>query len=137
MSNRREQEAKAPGQYGNQAPQEGENRPSGQDRQEQYQRTRDQAPTDQDGQMDSVSAPPDPDNNLGRGAPSDREDRIRQRAHELWEAEGRPEGQADRHWSRAAEDLDREDAAIQREGMAGEKPGVRPKGDADFVREKS
>jgi hypothetical protein len=137
MSNRREQEAEGPGQYGNQAPQEGENRPSGQDRQEQYQRTRDRAPTDQDGQMGSVSAPPDPGNNLGRGAPGDREDRIRQRAHELWEAEGRPDGQADRHWSRAAEDLDRDDAAIQREGIAGDKPGVRPEGDADFVREKS
>ena len=87
--------------------------------------------------MGRISAQPDPDNNLGRGAPGDREDRIRQRAHELWESEGRPDGQADRHWSRAAEDLDREDAAIKREGIAGEKPGVRPKGDADFVREKS
>ena len=82
--------------------------PSGPDRQQQYQRTRDQAASGQEEQ--------------------DREARIRRRAHEIWEAEGRPEGQADRHWSRAAEDLDREDAAIQREGTAGEKPGVEPKG---------
>lgn len=71
-------------------------------------------------------AVPDPDNNFGRGAPADREERIRQRAHELWEQEGRPEGRAQDHWERAAQDLDREDAAIQREGIAGEKPGVKP-----------
>jgi hypothetical protein len=99
------------------APSHGQSRPSGPDRQEQYQRTRDQAATGQEEQ--------------------DRDARIRRRAHEMWEAEGRPEGQADHHWSRAAEDLDREDAAIQREGVAGEKPGVRPKGDADFARDKS
>ena len=92
-------------------------RPSGPDRQEQYQLTREQAASGQEEQ--------------------DRDARTRRRAHEMWEAEGRPEGQADRHWSRAAEDLDREDTAIQREGTAGEKPGVRPKGDADFVRDKS
>lgn len=134
MSDPQQQDTKA---SGSDRAQHGEDRPSGRDRQEQYQRTRDQAPTDQDGQIDRVSVQPDPDNNLGRGAPGDREERIRQRAHDLWEAEGRPEGQADRHWSRAAEDLDREDAAIQREGIAGEKPGVRPKGDADFARDKS
>jgi hypothetical protein len=91
--------------------------PSGLDRQEQYQRTREGAASSQEEQ--------------------DREARIRRRAHELWEAEGRPEGQADRHWRRAAEDLDREDAAIQREGIVSEKPGVRPKGDADFARDKT
>jgi hypothetical protein len=96
-----------------------------------------QEPTDQDGQIGIASPKPDQDNNLGRGTPGDREDRIRQRAHEIWEAEGRPEGQADHHWSRAADDLDREDAAIQREGIAGEGPGARPKGDADFVRDKT
>lgn len=30
-----------------------------------------------------------------------REDEIRQVAHELWEAEGRPEGHAEEHWSKA------------------------------------
>ena len=75
--------------------------------------------------------------NMSGQEEQDRDARIRRRAYEMWEAEGRPEGQADRHWSRAAEDLDREDAAIQREGIAGEKRGVRPKGDADFVRDKS
>jgi hypothetical protein len=55
----------------------------------------------------------------------------------IWEAEGKPEGQADRHWSRAAEDVDREDSASHREGISGEKPGVRPQGDADFAQDKS
>ena len=108
-------DAKNPGET--EAPNHAQSRPSGPDRQEQYQRTRDHAASGQEEQ--------------------DRDARIRRRAHELWEAEGRPEDQADRHWSRAADDLDREDAAIQREGVAGEKPGVRPKGDADFVRDKS
>jgi hypothetical protein len=53
---------------------------------------------------------------------SDREERIRQRAYRLWEQAGRPEGAAQEHWERAAQDLDREDAEIQR---AGEKPGVK------------
>ena len=80
-------------------------RPSGQDRQEQYQRTREHAASGQEEQ--------------------DREARIRRRAHEIWEQEGQPEGLAAQHWERAAQDLDREDAAIHREGIASEKPGVK------------
>jgi len=76
----------------------------------------------------------DPDNNLSRGAPSDRDERIRQQ--ERPEHRRRSEGEAHKQWERKPEDLDREDAAIQREGVAGENPGARPKGDADFVREK-
>ena len=86
------------------------------------------SPHEKDGGNRAV---PDPDNNLGRGVPADREERIRQRAHELWEQKGRPEGRAQDHWERAAQDLDREDAAIQREGIAGEKPGVKPKMETD------
>ena len=33
------------------------------------------------------------------------EEIIRARAHSLWEAEGRPEGQAEIHWQRAMESL--------------------------------
>ena len=108
-------QSQAPGHFANQGPKEQAVPRASPDREEQYQRTKEQAPTDM----------------------ANREDRIRQRAHEIWEAEGRPDGHADRHWSRAADDLDREDAAIQREGVAGEKPGVRPQGDADFVRHKA
>lgn len=31
------------------------------------------------------------------------EDEIARRAHQIWEAEGRPEGRADDHWHRATE----------------------------------
>ena len=116
MTNPREQDTKAPGHHGNLGPQQGGDRPSGQDRQEQYQRSKDQAPTDQDGQIGNASAKADPDNNLGRGTPGDREDRIRQRAHEMWEMEGRPEGHAQEHWDRAAQDVDRDKTAVEREG---------------------
>ncbi|MBP2315646.1 DUF2934 domain-containing protein [Azospirillum soli] len=41
----------------------------------------------------------------------DREERIRRRAHEIWEREGRPEGQHDAHWARACAEIDDEDRA--------------------------
>lgn len=36
----------------------------------------------------------------------DQEDRIRQRAHELWEQEGRPTGAEERHWMQAVAEID-------------------------------
>jgi hypothetical protein len=36
----------------------------------------------------------------------DREHRIRQRAHAIWEREGRPSGRDREHWERAARDVD-------------------------------
>jgi len=36
----------------------------------------------------------------------DRQARIRQKAHELWLAEGKPSGQEARHWKMAEEHLD-------------------------------
>lgn len=36
----------------------------------------------------------------------DREAQIRQRAYDLWVAEGKPTGQAERHWKMAREQLD-------------------------------
>ena len=35
----------------------------------------------------------------------DMEERVRQRAHELWEQAGRPEGQQDRHWEQASQEI--------------------------------
>ncbi|MCZ0961207.1 DUF2934 domain-containing protein [Paracoccus benzoatiresistens] len=35
----------------------------------------------------------------------DHQERIRLRAHEIWESEGRPEGRDADHWSRAEEEL--------------------------------
>ena len=70
-------------------------------------------------------ANPDPDNNLSRGAPQDREDRVRERAHQSREQEGRPDGRARTYGDRAPQDLDREDAEIQRQGTADKKAGVK------------
>lgn len=36
--------------------------------------------------------------------------KMREQAHAIWEREGRPEGQAERHWAQAEEEL-RGDAA--------------------------
>jgi hypothetical protein len=36
-------------------------------------------------------------------SPEAREQRIRQRAYELWEGAGRPEGREDEYWKRAEE----------------------------------
>ena len=33
------------------------------------------------------------------------QDRVRARAHQIWEEEGRPEGRADAHWAIASEEL--------------------------------
>jgi hypothetical protein len=50
-----------------------------------------------------------------------RDERIRQRAYEIWEREGRPEGRHDEHWRRAAEEeLAREGAGTP--AGAGEEP---------------
>ncbi|MBM3605719.1 MAG: DUF2934 domain-containing protein [Alphaproteobacteria bacterium] len=35
-------------------------------------------------------------------------DRIRERAHQIWEAEGRPEGREAEHWAQAQDELRRE-----------------------------
>jgi hypothetical protein len=44
----------------------------------------------------------------------DREEQIRQRAHRMWEEEGRPEGRHAEHWARAAAELDGGGAAQDR-----------------------
>jgi hypothetical protein len=56
------------------------------------------------------------------------ESRTRQRAHEIWEQLGRPEGQAEDHWRQAEADLgldEREElpnASRAEEGDAGPEP---------------
>ncbi|QQP87869.1 DUF2934 domain-containing protein [Skermanella sp. TT6] len=39
----------------------------------------------------------------------DREERVRQRAHEIWIREGRPEGRSDRHWQQAKDEIEVEE----------------------------
>ncbi|MFB9979908.1 DUF2934 domain-containing protein [Mesorhizobium kowhaii] len=42
-------------------------------------------------------------------ADQSREDRIRQRAYELWEKEGKPDGADLRFWEKAMDEIDEED----------------------------
>jgi len=42
-------------------------------------------------------------------AEQSREDRVRQRAYELWEKEGKPEGADLRFWEQAMGEIDEED----------------------------
>lgn len=37
---------------------------------------------------------------------NDREERIRKRAHEIWEQEGQPAGRHDEHWDKATREVD-------------------------------
>ena len=39
----------------------------------------------------------------------DREERIRIRAHEIWERQGKPEGRNDEHWEQARREIEMED----------------------------
>jgi hypothetical protein len=71
----------------------------------------------------------DADNNLGRGAPHDREERIQQKRRN----EARSIEQNPQYRNRRPHDLDREDLELHREGVAQEKPGTRPSKE-DFKR---
>jgi DUF2934 family protein len=51
---------------------------------------------------------------------TDKEKRIRETAYFIWEREGRPEGQADRHWEEAREIVESEDG--ERKNVEGEPP---------------
>jgi hypothetical protein len=46
-------------------------------------------------------------------------EQVRQRAHELWEQEGRPEGRHDDHWARACRELQMEerDSFVENNGV--------------------
>ena len=54
----------------------------------------------------------------------DRERRIRERAYEIWEREGRPEGREAEHWERAEAEIAAQAGAGQ--DGAGSKPGGEP-----------
>ena len=41
----------------------------------------------------------------------DRQHRIRQRAHAIWESHGHPDGSDREHWEQATREIDAEDAA--------------------------
>jgi hypothetical protein len=52
---------------------------------------------------------------------NDRDDRIREMAYFLWVEEGRPDGEADRHWRVAENRIDSE--PLERKRAEGEPPG--------------
>jgi hypothetical protein len=49
---------------------------------------------------------------------NDRIERIRERAHRLWEEQGQPEGRDAEHWEQATREIDAEDA--EGRGAAGD-----------------
>lgn len=53
---------------------------------------------------------------------TDREDRIKRRAYELWEAEGRPEGRQAEHWEQAAREIEAENHTGAGESPEGGQP---------------
>lgn len=44
---------------------------------------------------------------------SDREMRVRERAHQLWEREGHPSGREVDHWDQALREIDAEDGPVE------------------------
>jgi hypothetical protein len=46
---------------------------------------------------------------MEKGMSDDRDQRVKERAYELWENEGRPSGRHDDHWDRARREIDDED----------------------------
>jgi hypothetical protein len=43
------------------------------------------------------------------------EQRVRERAYEIWEQTGRPEGKADEHWSQAEAEVAAEEQGLEQE----------------------
>lgn len=53
-----------------------------------------------------------------------REEYIRERAYQIWEKEGRPDGHHDRHWQQAAEEWGTAEAAYHQGGVASSDQGA-------------
>lgn len=56
----------------------------------------------------------------------EREDKIRQRAHRLWEEEGRPDGRAEHHWQQAKEMIGIEEGLSLTTHKVAEEPVAEP-----------
>lgn len=48
----------------------------------------------------------------------DRQERIRQRAHAIWEEAGRPDGAHQQHWEQATAEIDGEESRPKAKGPA-------------------
>ncbi len=53
-----------------------------------------------------------------------REEYIRERAYQIWEKEGRPDGHHDRHWQQASEEWSTAEAAYHQGGLASSDQGA-------------
>jgi hypothetical protein len=58
------------------------------------------------------------------GVDRDREERIRERAYQIWEREGREEGSHGAHWQRAERELDEEEQEGGTETPRDESPQI-------------
>jgi hypothetical protein len=55
---------------------------------------------------------------------NEREQRIRERAHEIWEREGRPDGRAQQHWDLASQEIDGEEERLTGRSERPDKTGA-------------
>lgn len=60
----------------------------------------------------------------------DRQERIRQRAHAIWEQAGRPEGVHQQHWDQATAEIDGEDSKQKGKTARPKKPAAAKAGDS-------
>lgn len=54
----------------------------------------------------------------------DRQERIRQRAHAIWEQAGRPDGAHQQHWDQATAEIDGEDSKPKAKAARPKGPGA-------------
>jgi hypothetical protein len=54
---------------------------------------------------------------------NDKEEAVQMRAYQLWEKDGRPEGQAFEHWLQAERELDADWLALEQDHHDGRLPG--------------
>ena len=54
----------------------------------------------------------------------DRQERIRKRAHAIWESNGRPHGSDREHWEQATREIDALDASAKAKKPAAAKPAA-------------
>ncbi|GGC05105.1 hypothetical protein GCM10011494_24630 [Novosphingobium endophyticum] len=60
---------------------------------------------------------------------ADQDGRIRERAHELWEKEGRPQGQEHKHWLQAEREIAAEGASKSTSAKGNSPPGKPAQGE--------
>lgn len=62
--------------------------------------------------------------NVEKTMSAEKHERIRKRAHAIWESEGRPEGAHERHWAMASAAIDEEDGHPPIETTTGAGPAL-------------